>query len=186
VNHETPKLLDGRSPQVAGWQLFAWVVFGLIVVHSVYCSAHIALLVEDRRLIDQLRAGRDDMTVEQIRSHRHTLNAVSNLDLVPTFLVLVGVLVWFTLLSKAIKAAADVGTAATSPWIYRAFWAAVFVWALFGTAAALAAPDLTDLAAAAEFDKWQIRRAVARLAVAGFLLLAVLVIRTRTTRITAL
>jgi hypothetical protein len=66
-----------------------------------------------------------------------------------------------------------------SPWIYRAFWVPILVWGLFGTAAALAAPDPTEFAAAIAFDHWQIRRAAARLAVAGFLLFAVWMIHRR-------
>jgi len=182
MDYEAPKLLDGRSRQVAGWQLLTWVVFGLIVVHIVYSSARIALLVEDRRLIDRLRAHEGDVTMEQIRSHRHTLSTVSNLDVVSTVLVFVGVLVWLAWLGKAVG---DAGRAAVSPWIYRAFWVAILVWALFGTATALAAPDPSDLAAAVAFDRLQIGRAVARLVIAGFLLLALLMIRRRGARITA-
>jgi hypothetical protein len=185
MGYRAQKLLDGRSRSAASRQPLAGVVFGLIVVHGVFSAARIALLVEDRRLVDRLRAHPDGVTAGQLRSHRTTLSTMSDLDVVPTFLVLVAVLVWFTLLRRAIKAAGDTGKVAVSPWIYNAFWVAVFVWAMFGTAAALAAPDPTDLAAVVAFDQWQIRRAAARLAVAGFLLFAVWMIHRRGARITA-
>lgn len=179
------KLLDGRSRPIAGWRLFTWVVFGLIIAHGAVCSARIAMLVEDRRLVDRLNAGQDGVTVGQIRGHRQTLSSMSNLDVVLTVLVIVGVLVWFALLGKAMRATGDVVRPAVSPWIYRAFWVAILAWGLFGTAAALAAPDPTEFAAAVAFDQWQIRRAAARLAVAGFLLFAAWMIHRRGPRVTA-
>jgi hypothetical protein len=169
----------------AGWQTAALVVSGLIVVHCVFSSVRIALLVEDRRLIGRLRAHQGEVTAEQVRGHRRTLATISDLDVVPTFLVVVGVLVWFALLGRAIKAAGGAGRAAVSPWIYGAFWVAMFAWGMFGTAAALAAPDPADLTAAVAFDGWQIQRAAARLAVAGFLLFAAWMICRRFARVAA-
>jgi hypothetical protein len=181
---EAQKLLDGRTHAGVRQQLLAWMVFGLIALHSTFCAARIALLVEERRLIDRLHAHQGDVTVEQVRSHRDTLSTVSNLDVVPTLLVFVSVAVWFVWLHKATKTARDTGKAMMSSKILAAFWMALMVWGLFGTAAVIVAPDPTDMAAIT-FDQEQIEKAAARLVVAGFLLLAVWMVRRRAARIEA-
>jgi hypothetical protein len=181
---EAQTLLDGRTRAGVRPQLFAWMVFGLIVLHSVFCGARIVLLIEERRLIDRLHARRGDVTVEQVRSHRNTLRAVSNLDVVPTLLVFVSVAVWLVWLRKATRTARDTGKAVTSSKILAAFWGTLMVWGLLGTAAAIVAPDPTD-PAAITFDQEQIEKAAARLVVAGFLLLAVWMVRRRAVRVEA-
>jgi hypothetical protein len=181
---EAPKLLDGRTRTGVRQQVFAWMVFGLIVLQSVFCAARIALLVEERRLIDRLHAHQSDVTVEQVRRHRNTLSTVSNLDFVPTLLVFVSVAVWFVWLHKATRTAGDTGKAVMPRRIVAPFWVALMVWGLLGTAAAIVAPDPTDLAAIT-FDQKQIEKAAARLVVAGFLLLTVWMLRRRAVRIEA-
>ncbi len=116
-----------RPPVSNSWQLTAWLSLGLSAVYLVICAVRLVFTFhETSQLVNILNAPGPN-AVDQINSLTNTDNLLNNLTLVGFVAYLVGYVVYFAAIRKAVRAAGLNPGILLKHWTYYAWRAAILV-----------------------------------------------------------